>query len=396
MKVLSITDDELSGLFLYPNSGILNNLTGGNDMFFTNYDMILPNYSVGEDCYKSVPYQARRFGKKAVVIGGKTAMEKAKDALLDGIKDSEIEITDFVWYGGDSNYENVEMLKGVKSVQDADMLFAVGGGRAVDTVKVLAVELDKPVFDFPTIASNCAPTTTLAVMYNADGSFKQYHFCGRPVDHTFINTKIIAEAPDELLWAGIGDALSKECESTYAAKGEDLFHTTMTGVCIGQVCTKPLVDFGAKALDDCRHNRTSFELQEVALSIIVSTGLVSNFTTNKEDLFYYNSSLAHAFYNGSTIVEATERHRHGEIVAFGVLCLLADDKNYDEFDRIAKFNKSVGLPVKLSDIEVKREEVDAIVQKATQTTEWKFKHADMNTERFKESILEADTLGQKY
>ena len=364
-------------------------------MYFTNYDMILPHYSIGEDCYKSIPYWARRYGKKAVVIGGKTAMDKAKSAIMEAVAGSGIEISDFIWYGGDSNYENVEMLSRIDSVKNADILFAVGGGRAVDTVKVLAVQLDKPVFDFPTIASNCAPTTTLSVMYNADGSFKQYHFCGRPVEHTFINTKIIAEAPAELLWAGIGDALSKECESSYAAKGEELFHTTMTGVCLGQVCTKPLVEYGAKALEDCRSGRASYELQEVALSIIVSTGLVSNFTTNKDDLFYYNSSLAHAFYNGSTVVEATEKHRHGEIVSFGVLCLLAADKNYSELERIAKFNKSIGLPVKLSDIEVKAEDVDSIVKKATATTEWKFKHADMNEERFKEAILEADAFGQK-
>lgn len=364
-------------------------------MYLTDYDMILPNYSIGENCYKSVPYWARRYGKKAVVIGGNTAIKKAKDVLLEAVKNSELEIVDFIWYGGDSNYENVEMLKNNPIVQDADILFGVGGGRAIDTVKVLAAELDKPVFDFPTIASNCAPTTTLSVMYNADGTFKQYHYCGKPVDHTFINTKIIAEAPSEFLWAGIGDALSKECESTYSAKGDNLFHTTMTGVCLGQVCTTPLVEYGAKALDDCKNNATSYELQEVILSIIVSTGLVSNFTTNKDDLFYYNSSLAHAFYNGSTIVHETEKHRHGEIVAFGVLCLFAADKNYIELERIAGFNKSVGLPTTLNDIGINRDYVDAIVKKSTLTTEWKFKHDDMNEEKFKKAILEADAFGGK-
>lgn len=46
--------------------------------------------------------------QKAVAVGGKTAMEKSKKALLEGIKGSDIEIIDFVWYGGDSSYENVE------------------------------------------------------------------------------------------------------------------------------------------------------------------------------------------------------------------------------------------------------------------------------------------------
>lgn len=43
-----------------------------------SYSVYLPNYSIGENCYKELPYVARNYGKKAVVIGGKTAMEKAK------------------------------------------------------------------------------------------------------------------------------------------------------------------------------------------------------------------------------------------------------------------------------------------------------------------------------
>lgn len=60
-----------------------------------SYSVYLPNYSIGENCYKELPYVARNYGKKAVVIGGKTAMEKTKDALLEGIKGSDLEITEY-------------------------------------------------------------------------------------------------------------------------------------------------------------------------------------------------------------------------------------------------------------------------------------------------------------
>ena len=96
-----------------------------------SYSVYLPNYSIGEDCYKEIPAVARRYGKKAVVIGGKTAMSKAKQALLDGLKESDMEITDFIWYGGDSSYENGDALIADKTVQDADIIFGVGGGKAL-------------------------------------------------------------------------------------------------------------------------------------------------------------------------------------------------------------------------------------------------------------------------
>ena len=185
----------------------------------SNQTIYLPNYTVGEDAYDKIGYITQAYGKKAIVIGGKTAISKAKPALLKGVEDSGTILLDFLWYGGDSTMENVQSLEAEPLVQEADMLFAVGGGRACDTVKVLGALTNKPVFTFPTLASNCAACTSLSVMYNADGSFKEYSYQNHPPLHTFINTQIIAESPAELFWAGIGDALSKEYEVEYSCRG---------------------------------------------------------------------------------------------------------------------------------------------------------------------------------
>ena len=148
------------------------------------------------------------------------------------------------------------------------MLFGVGGGRACDTVKTLADMLDKPFFTFPTLASNCAACTAITVMYNPDGSFKEYYYMHAPSYHTFVNTKIIADSPEKLLWAGIGDALSKECEVLFASRDKFIYHTPLMGQCISKVCTTPLVEYGAKALEACRNNKPDFALEQVALDII--------------------------------------------------------------------------------------------------------------------------------
>ena len=165
----------------------------------SNYSIFLPSYSVGEECYKEIPYVTRKYGKKAVAIGGKTAMSKAKPELLKALEGTDFEITDFIWYGGDSNYENVEILKKHPEVINADMLFGIGGGRACDTVKILADMLDKPFFTFPTLASNCAACTAIAVVYNQDASFKEYYYMKTPAYHTFINTKVISDFGRELV-----------------------------------------------------------------------------------------------------------------------------------------------------------------------------------------------------
>ena len=101
-------------------------------------NVFLPSYSIGDNVYNEIDSICKSYGKKAIVIGGETAIEKSKNLLLDGLKNSNIEILDFLWFGSDATYENVERLKNNKKVNEADMIFAVGGGRSIDTNKVLS------------------------------------------------------------------------------------------------------------------------------------------------------------------------------------------------------------------------------------------------------------------
>ena len=77
------------------------------------------------------------------------------------------------------------------------MVFGVGGGKALDTVKCLCITDGKPVFTFPTIASNCAACTSVSIMYNSDGTFLKPNYFVRPAMHAFIDTEIIAKAYED-------------------------------------------------------------------------------------------------------------------------------------------------------------------------------------------------------
>jgi glycerol dehydrogenase len=51
-----------------------------------------------------------------------------------------------------------------------------------------------------------------------------------------------------------------------------------------------------------------------------------------------------------------QKHLHGEIVSYGTLVNLAMDKQYDELKRVYDFNVSIGLPTKLKDLDLDRED----------------------------------------
>lgn len=326
-----------------------------------NYSISLPSYSIGSKVYEKIGEICSPYGKKAVCIGGKTAISKTENLIRESLAHTCIEILGFVWYGGEASYENVEMLKANQLVNEADIIFAIGGGKALDTAKALANTVKKEVFTFPTIASNCAGTTAVSIMYNSDGSFKEPFFFNAPPRHCFINTAVIAQSPARYIWAGMGDTYAKYFESEMSSRGESLNHCHRLGVTTSQLCAYPILEYGEKALEDFKNGVPSFELEQVVLAVVVTTGIASILLTTGH-IIDYNTGLAHAvFYALTSYPHIEERHLHGEVVAFGVLILLLVDGNEEMFEKVYNFNKAVKLPTCLKDIEMANADLNKLV-----------------------------------
>ena len=352
-----------------------------------SYTILFPSYTIGENPFTEIPNICRRYGTKITVIGGKTALSTVEDALKKSVEGTDMEILDVLWYGGDATLEHVETLKNNPAVKNADMLFAVGGGRAIDTTKMLAHDLKMPFMTVPTIASTCAACTGVAVYYYSTGEFRDLYLSDIPTNHMFIPTKVIASAPDQYLWAGIGDTLAKHYESTFSSRNDEMEHFNALGVNISTMSADPLVRYGKQAMEDSKANKTSPAMEQTILAIIVSTGLVSNLVIND-----YNSALAHSIYYGSTALPAVaEHHLHGEIVSYGVLVLLMLDNQPEALERIFKFNKSIGLPTKLADIDVKTpEDLEKLVENAEGTKDLKHIPYPINKDMIRKAILDLE------
>ena len=325
-------------------------------MKLENYEVHLPNYSIGDKIYDKIGPVCESYGKTVLVIGGEKALAAAYDKICGYVKQTNLKIIGKVLYGEGCTYSTVERLREMPLYKEADMVFGVGGGKALDTVKCLCISDDKPVFAFPTIASNCSACTSVSIMYNDDGTFLRPHFFVRPVMHAFIDTEIIAKAPSQYMWAGIGDTYAKYYEAVISSRAERLEHFTAMGVAVSRMCLDPLLDYGKKAFADHKRGELSYEVEQVILAIVVSTGIASIFLT-KDFTPDYNSGLAHAtFYALTSYPVIEERHLHGEVVGFGILIALLVDGQEDEFEKIYQLNKSIGLPTCLEDIEITEDE----------------------------------------
>ena len=308
---------------------------------------ILPHVSYGIDAYDNLAEVTAVYGNNCALIYGEKAFSACENALIAGIKKANLTIVAKHWYGHEATFQNVDKIVNDPSIQKADMLFAIGGGKCIDTVKCAGVAMHKPVFTFPTIASTCAAVTKLSVMYNDDSSFKEIVNFDEGPKHSFINTKIIAESPDIYLWAGIGDTLAKYIECTFSARNDVLTFEQEFGVNTSRLCFYPMIKNGANALNIKKTKKVSDELTNTILNIIVSTGTVS-ICVGKD----YNSALAHALNYGFSCRKHIEKnHYHGEVVAYGALVQLMMDGQTEDLELAYQFYKDINLPTKLADLE---------------------------------------------
>jgi len=171
-----------------------------------SYTVCFANYTIGADAYENVADLCQIYGTRILLIGGSKALGAGKEKLEDAIRESVLTIVE---YGNDCTYAWIEKWADYARELDVDMIFGMGGGKALDTAKGAAEKAGLPVFTFPTTAATCAATTALSVVYREDGNFDSFYFYERPAIHCFIDTQIIAESPAAYLRAGMGDTIGK-------------------------------------------------------------------------------------------------------------------------------------------------------------------------------------------
>ena len=357
------------------------------------YSDCFSRYTMGEDAYEEIKQICSQYGNRAVIIGGKTALSKTEA----DIRKSGMEITGSLWYGGEASYENVSALAERAEVQNADMIFAVGGGKALDTAKCLAVKTGKSIFTFPTIASTCAASTSVSIMYHQDGTFFEPFFFEKPPAHIFIRPSVLAAAPEKYLWAGMGDSLAKYLESEMSSRDETVPDYIKAGVEYAKDAYGVIMGHGREAYAANKIGRTCDAFDKVAEAVIMTVGKASILLCT-DHVIDYNTGLAHAVFYAMTAFEHIEKnHLHGEVVGFGCLVLTLADKN-PEFERLYQFNRWCGLPTVASQLEFTPEMITDIIPRILQMRDIEHSPYQITEDLLKRTFLRLEniSLERKY
>ncbi len=205
-------------------------------------------YIQGVGALGELPALIKLLGKQGLILASPSVKEKVLPNCGLDLKAQSIPIDLF---RGECCEDELLRVAGVVKQNQADVLVGMGGGKTIDTAKIVADRLNIPVIIIPTIASTDAPCSGCAVRYSNDGIFDAVFYQKSNPAAVLVDVGIIAAAPTRFLVAGMGDALStwfeaRSCDRTHSPN-ECGGYCTMTGLHIARLCYETLLSYGAAA-----------------------------------------------------------------------------------------------------------------------------------------------------
>ncbi len=342
------------------------------------------------DILRSAGSYVAKIGRKAFVVGGKTALAAAGQEFFHSLKAAEIEAVSEEFFGYCTQKAVDQYAETVKRIK-ADVIIGVGGGKALDLAKAIGDQLAIPVITVPTIAATCAAWSALSILYDEKGRFAGGMILKNSPQLVLVDSGIIARAPERYLRAGIADTLAKWYETApYVVQAENDL-VLQLGLENAKLAFRIIEEKGIRAIKDAADHYESEILREVIDSIIVLAGLVGSISEGAN-----RPALGHAIHNTLTFIPETHSSLHGEKVIFGVLAqLLLEGKTPTKITDFIRWMNELGLPVTLGQLGILDPQNAAAEVGMNIDTEAFTKYPFPVTPQLIEKVMiEADRLGE--
>jgi glycerol-1-phosphate dehydrogenase [NAD(P)+] len=182
---------------------------------------------IGHDVLGQLPAVCEdlKLGRSALLISGKSTMDLA-GGRVKKILDQDYEVTPFL-----AEEINRAIIKDAEiAAADVDFLIGVGGGRVIDTAKIVSYNIDRPFISIPTAASHDGIASSRASVPTVEGHASLE---AQPPMAIVADTGIIASAPHRLLAAGCADVISNytailDWELAHRVNGEPISEYAIT------------------------------------------------------------------------------------------------------------------------------------------------------------------------
>ncbi|QQE65527.1 oxidoreductase [Leptolyngbya sp. BL0902] len=284
-------------------------------------------------------------GQHPLVVGGQHSLPRMQP-LIESLTQAGL-TPHTADYGRDCSEATLERLRGIAQDHQTDVVIGVGGGKALDTAKLLAHQRRCPVVTVPTSGATCAAWTALSNVYSEAGAFRYDVALDRCPDRLILDYALIRTSPPRTLVAGIGDGLAKWYEASVSSGSSDQT-LIISAVQQGRVLRDILFQKTPAAL----RQWGGPEWREVVDATVLLAGVIGGVGGAQ-----CRTVAAHAVHNGLTQLPACHDALHGEKVAYGILVQLRLEEMGGKSSlataarqQLIQFYRATGLPQTLADL----------------------------------------------
>ncbi|HLO88591.1 MAG TPA: iron-containing alcohol dehydrogenase family protein [Nostocaceae cyanobacterium] len=299
----------------------------------------------GVGILSSAVTEITRLGSRPLIVTGNHTLTISKESLQPLLWEHKLDAA-IASYGADCAETSLKSLRKAAKEHKADVIIGIGGGKAMDTAKLVAQQLNLPVVTIPTSAATCAAWTALSNVYSETGAFLYDVALHRCPDLLILDYDLIQTAPPSTLVAGIGDAIAKWYEASVSS-GQSSQTLIIGAVQQARVLRDILFQKSAAALQA----PGSQVWQEVVDATVLMAGVIGGLGGAQ-----CRTVAAHAVHNGLTHI-CGHGSIHGEKVAYGILVQLRLEEMITgnqlataARQQLLKFYAEIGLPQKLADL----------------------------------------------
>lgn len=331
------------------------------------------------------------YGRKPLILGGKTALETTGSVFLDSLAEHGISYRGVSTFQGYPSQRQFDHYAELAKQTGADSIIGVGGGRVLDTAKAAGDILGLPVITVPTVAATCAAWAAVTIQYDDEGAFVQMRNNRKSADLVLADTRILLNSPIRYLHSGVVDTFAKYYENRPLLEKHPESITALLTVQGSKLAYDLLEDNTKKALEEAKRDIYGDAARNVVDAIIYLAGYAGSFS---EDYGHY--SFAHPFYHCSTRLANTRHRLHGEKVAYGILAqLFLENKPEDEILAAIRLFDRYDAAFTLEDLGIQEtlaEDIRFLGKDIPDT----FGYAGWSAEEIEHALLQADQWVKDY
>ena len=140
--------------------------------------------------------------KKVSLISGTNVQKVLRKKIEKSLKSKKIQ---FIWHTSiDNQIKSLNQIQKDIKKDNSDLIAGIGGGRSVDSAKLISYNLGKPFVSLPTAASHDG----MASPFVSVKSDKPHSIVASAPMGVFVDIDVIKKAPAKLLASGCGDLIA--------------------------------------------------------------------------------------------------------------------------------------------------------------------------------------------